>query len=155
LLTGKLLSVERKTRTVAGSGWTVETDEISLITDSGEVRSGGSQCVDERSHRRERLTGRSGALLGVDRFFPRPRCPPHDDLNDGHGRTKFVRKLHQRSADLEDDLPHRAASKAEKRPLLQGWAIVDNTVGEDWDSVELSLVAGAPHSFIQQLSEPF
>jgi len=28
-------------------------------------------------------------------------------------------------------------------------------VGEDWDGVELSLVAGAPHSFIQQLSEPF
>src|SRR5438445_12735030 len=39
-LTGKLLSVERKTRTGAGPGWTVETDEISLITDSGEVRSG-------------------------------------------------------------------------------------------------------------------
>src|SRR6266571_866666 len=46
-------------------------------------------------------------------------------------------------------------SKSEKKPLLQGWAIVDNTVGEDWDRVELSLVAGAPHSFIQQLSEPF
>ena len=25
------------------------------------------------------------------------------------------------------------ASKADKKPLLQGWAIVDNTVGEDWD----------------------
>src|SRR5207249_11993354 len=36
-LAGKLLSVERKTRT--GSNWTVETDEISLITDGGEVRS--------------------------------------------------------------------------------------------------------------------
>src|SRR5262249_55050034 len=45
-------------------------------------------------------------------------------------------------------------SRPEKRPLLQGWAIVDNTVGEDWNNVELSLVAGAPHSFIQQLSEP-
>src|SRR5439155_9509696 len=38
-LTGKLLSVERKTRTGAGPGWTVETDESSLITASGEVRS--------------------------------------------------------------------------------------------------------------------
>src|ERR1700758_959350 len=36
-LTGKLLSVERKTRNAANG--TVETDEISLITDSGEVRS--------------------------------------------------------------------------------------------------------------------
>jgi hypothetical protein len=31
---------------------------------------------------------------------------------------------------------------------------VDNTIGEDWDRVELSLVAGAPQSFIQQLSLP-
>jgi len=46
-------------------------------------------------------------------------------------------------------------SKAEKRPLLQGWAIVDNTIGEDWNDVEVSLVAGAPHSFIQQLSQPY
>ena len=46
-------------------------------------------------------------------------------------------------------------SKPDKKPLLQGWAIVDNTVGEDWNNVELSLVAGAPHSFIQQLSEPY
>ena len=36
-IAGKLLSVERKTRT--GSNWTVETDEISLITDNGEVHS--------------------------------------------------------------------------------------------------------------------
>src|SRR5690349_24836763 len=46
-------------------------------------------------------------------------------------------------------------SKADKKPLLQGWAIVDNTVGEDWNDVELSLVAGAPQSFIQQLSQPY
>src|SRR6202021_4269786 len=46
-------------------------------------------------------------------------------------------------------------SKSGESPLLQGWAIVDNTVGEDWDNVELSLVAGAPQSFIEQLSQPY
>src|SRR5262249_46444038 len=46
-------------------------------------------------------------------------------------------------------------TKEGKKPLLQGWAIVDNTVGEDWNDVELAVVAGAPHSFIQQLSEPY
>jgi hypothetical protein len=46
-------------------------------------------------------------------------------------------------------------SKPGAKPLLQGWAIVDNTVGEDWEDVELSLVAGAPQSFIQQLSQPY
>jgi len=37
---------------------------------------------------------------------------------------------------------------------VQGWAVVDNTVGVDWNNVQLSLVAGAPQSFIQPLSEP-
>jgi hypothetical protein len=37
---------------------------------------------------------------------------------------------------------------------LQGWAVVDNTVGADWNNVQLSLVAGAPQSFIQPISQP-
>jgi len=37
---------------------------------------------------------------------------------------------------------------------VQGWAVVDNTVGVDWNNVQLSLVAGAPQSFIQPLSQP-
>src|SRR5258708_6914363 len=45
--------------------------------------------------------------------------------------------------------------KSGEKPLLQGWAIVDNTIGEDWKDVQLSLVAGAPQSFIQNISQPF
>jgi hypothetical protein len=45
--------------------------------------------------------------------------------------------------------------KAGRAPLLQGWAIVDNTGGQDWENVSLSLVAGAPQSFIQNLSQPY
>ena len=45
-------------------------------------------------------------------------------------------------------------TEAARKPFLQGWAIVDNTLGEDWTDVELSLVAGAPQSFIQPLSKP-
>jgi hypothetical protein len=33
--------------------------------------------------------------------------------------------------------------------------VVDNTVGEDWKDVQLSLVAGAPQSFVQELSQPY
>src|SRR5690349_11056861 len=46
-------------------------------------------------------------------------------------------------------------SGAGQKPLLQGWAVVDNTVGEDWDNVELSLIAGAPQSFVQEISQPY
>ena len=38
--------------------------------------------------------------------------------------------------------------------LLEGWAIVDNTTGEDWTSVRMSLVSGLPVSFISKLYEP-
>jgi hypothetical protein len=53
----------------------------------------------------------------------------------------------------ESGKPGTAASGPETA-ILQGWAVVDNTVGSDWDNVQLSLVAGAPQSFIEPLSQP-
>jgi hypothetical protein len=41
------------------------------------------------------------------------------------------------------------------KPLFQGWAIVDNDGDSDWKNVELSLVAGRPASFIQNLYPPY
>src|SRR5206468_2542801 len=40
------------------------------------------------------------------------------------------------------------------QPTLEGWAIVDNTTGEDWTNVQLALVSGRPISFISPLYEP-
>ena len=39
-------------------------------------------------------------------------------------------------------------------PTLEGWAIIDNTSGEDWNNVRLSVVSGKPVSFITQLYTP-
>jgi hypothetical protein len=41
------------------------------------------------------------------------------------------------------------------RPILQGWAIVDNDSDTDWNGVELSLTAGRPISFVQDLYSPY
>ncbi|MDR0444622.1 MAG: DUF4139 domain-containing protein [Treponema sp.] len=41
------------------------------------------------------------------------------------------------------------------KPLFQGWAIIDNDSDNDWNNVELSLVAGRPASFIQNLYPPY
>src|ERR1051325_3480949 len=41
-----------------------------------------------------------------------------------------------------------------KQPLIQGWAVVDNTQDEDWENVELCLIAGLPVSFIHDLYTP-
>jgi hypothetical protein len=154
-LTGKLLSVERKTRTGANPGWTVETDEISLITDSGEVRS-----VDLNSATSVRITEKD-LQVEVGRYLGLIASSRDQDVRrmtistTGAGErnlyVSYISEVPIWKTTYRIVLP----SKTDKRPLLQGWAIVDNTVGEDWDGVELSLVAGAPHSFIQQLSEPF
>jgi hypothetical protein len=45
-------------------------------------------------------------------------------------------------------------SEGTAQPTLEGWAIVDNTTGEDWTNVRLSLVSGKPISFISQLYPP-
>jgi hypothetical protein len=45
-------------------------------------------------------------------------------------------------------------SAPESTATLQGWSVVDNTTGTDWLNVHLSLIAGAPQSFIQPLSDP-
>ncbi|MGE0396969.1 MAG: DUF4139 domain-containing protein [Kofleriaceae bacterium] len=38
--------------------------------------------------------------------------------------------------------------------LLQGWAVVDNTTGEDWRNVKLALTSGAPIAFRYDLHTP-
>jgi len=152
-LTGKLLSVERKTRT--GTNWTVETDEISLITDGDEVRS-----VDLNPSTSVRITERD-LQVEVGRYLGLIASSRDQDVRrmtistTGTGErnlyVSYISEVPIWKTTYRIVLP----AKPDKKPLLQGWAIIDNTVGEDWDGVELSLVAGAPHSFIQQLSEPF
>jgi hypothetical protein len=152
-LTGRLLSVERKTR--SATNWTVETDEISLITDTGEVHS-----VDLNPTTSVRIAEKD-LQVEVGRYLNLIASSRDQDVRrmtistTGNGErnlyVSYISEVPIWKTTYRIVLP----TKAEKKPLLQGWAIVDNTVGEDWNDVELSLVAGAPHSFIQQLSEPF
>jgi hypothetical protein len=49
---------------------------------------------------------------------------------------------------------YRLIFKDKTEPTLEGWAIVDNTTGEDWTNVRLAVVSGRPVSFISNLYEP-
>jgi hypothetical protein len=152
-VTGRLLSVERKTR--SATNWTVETDEISLISDTGEVHS-----VDLNPTTSVRIAEKD-LQVEVGRYLNLIASSRDQDVRrmtistSGNGErnlyVSYISEVPIWKTTYRIVLP----AKAEKKPLLQGWAIVDNTVGEDWNEVELSLVAGAPHSFVQQLSEPF
>ncbi len=42
----------------------------------------------------------------------------------------------------------------QSQALLQGWAVVDNTSGEDWDEVTMSLTSGAPIAFRYDMHTP-
>ncbi len=153
VFTGRLLSVERKTRVSGGT--TLEVDYLSLITDSGEVRT-----LELTPQINLRLAERD---LGgeVSRYLDLISSTRAQDLRrmtiatTGTGErplfVSYISEVPVWKTTYRLVLPSKPGAK----PLLQGWAIVDNTVGEDWNNVELSLVAGAPQSFIQQLSQPY
>jgi hypothetical protein len=153
ILTGRLLSVERKTR--VSSGTTLEIDSVSLIADSGEIHTMEISPAFSVRLLERGLTGKVERLLDLVSSGREPDVRRMVISTAGTGeRSLFVSYI--------SEVPiwkttYRIVldSKTGANPLLQGWAIVDNTVGEDWDKVELSLVAGAPQSFIQNLSQPY
>ncbi|KKK43027.1 MAG: hypothetical protein Lokiarch_30400 [Candidatus Lokiarchaeum sp. GC14_75] len=42
----------------------------------------------------------------------------------------------------------------EQKCLLSGWGLIENTTNQDWENIELSLVAGLPISFIYSFYRP-
>jgi hypothetical protein len=46
------------------------------------------------------------------------------------------------------------SSKRDAKPMLQGWAVVDNSSEEDWKDVRMALVSGRPISFQMDLYQP-
>jgi len=153
VMEGRLLSVERKTRVSGGT--TLEVDLATLVSDSGEVRSveitpGVSVRLAERDVTQE--VGRYLSLLASMRQEDLRRMTITEN---GTGKRQlfvsYISEVPIWKTTYRIVLPSQSGDE----PLLQGWAIVDNTVGEDWNNVELSLVAGAPQSFIEQLSQPY
>ena len=152
VITGRLLSVEHKTR-VAG-GTTLEVDYISLITESGEIKT-----TEVSPSFSVRLLER-GLAGKVDRLLDLVSAEREADVRrmvvstQGTGdRSLFVSYISEVpvwKATYRIVLNAKGADH-----LLQGWAIVDNTTGQDWQNIHLSLVAGAPQSFIQNLSQPY
>lgn len=152
--TGRLLSVERRERTDK-NGQSTTVDELSLITDSGEMRivelgPGVTVRVVERDLSNE--VGRYLDLVSSTRERDLRRMTISTaGASERQLFVSYISEVPIWKTTYRVVLPSKPGAK----PLLQGWAIVDNTVGEDWKDVELSLVAGAPQSFIQQLSQPY
>lgn len=150
---GRLLSVEDEQRTTE-KGTTYQVTMFSVMTDSGEMRSfelnpSVSVRLAERDLNDE--VGRYLNLVGSSRAKDLRRMTL--SANGSGEREVFVSYISEVpvwKSTYRIILPQKAGEK----PLLQGWAIVDNTIGEDWKNVQLSLIAGSPQSFIQDISQP-
>jgi len=152
--TGKILSVETQKKENSRTDETVDVSFLSIVTDAGELR------TFELNPQTSVRIAEKDLSQELNRYFGMV----------GSSRAKDVRRMTIATAGSGDrDMLVSYVSEVpvwkttyrivipndpKRQPLLQGWAIVDNTIGEDWKDVKLSLVAGAPQSFIQQISMP-
>jgi hypothetical protein len=151
--TGRLLSVEQEDRT-NDSGATYHVTDFSVVTDSGEMKNfelGPGVSVRLADHDLNDEVGRYLNLVGSSRARDLRRMTVSAAGNgDRDIFVSYISEVPVWKSTYRIILPEKPSEK----PLLQGWAIVDNTIGEDWKDVQLSLIAGAPQSFIQDISQP-
>ncbi|HLJ88726.1 MAG TPA: hypothetical protein VKZ53_18045 [Candidatus Angelobacter sp.] len=154
---GRLLSVEEK---VVKRGTDANPEEtralqISVITDAGEVRSfqlGAGIGVRIADHDlTEEITRYLNLVSSARDQDVRRMTIATSGSGDRNVFVSYISEVPIWKSTYRFLLPDKPGAPS----LLQGWAIVDNTVGEDWKDVELSLVAGSPQSFIQELSKPY
>jgi hypothetical protein len=152
--TGRLLSVEKSRKQDARGNFSDVTN-FSVVGDGGDLRTfelspATSVRLAERDLNEE--VGRYLNLVGSSRAADVRRMTL---TAAGSGEREifvsYISEVPVWKSTYRILMPDKPGDK----PLLQGWAIVDNTIGEDWADVDLSLVAGAPQSFVQNISQPY
>ena len=157
IITGRLMSIESRSEKVGTGDATVDHFYLTLVGSTGAVRVlelTPTLSVRPLDQNLESQLDRYLELLGS----AHANGLRHLTLNAfGQGQrdlhVSYISEVPVWKSTYRIVFP-RAASGEGMSAIVQGWAVVDNTVGADWDNVELALVAGAPQSFIQPLSQP-
>ena len=139
-------------RLVKASDKSAERETVMLLMDSGEMRAfdlAAASAVKLTDPKLQSLLKEYLAVLSQARSKDRRSV-----FIDSDGST-----THEIAARYMTPSPvwkssYRLLFGKEGEPTLEGWAIIDNTSGEDWTNVHLSVVSGKPISFITQLYEP-
>jgi hypothetical protein len=154
-LTGRQMAIETKSeKTATADGSTIDKDFLTLVATSGAVKV--IELTPALSVRPldANLQGQLDRYLELlsSTHSTGLRHLTLDALGQGSRQLKvsYISEVPVWKSTYRIVFPREATGKA----TMQGWAVVDNTVGADWDNVQLSLVAGAPQSFIQPLSQP-
>jgi len=153
-MVGRLLSVEKLHRQ-RGKDDFEDVTSFAIVNDAGEMKAfdlvpGTSVRIAERELTDE--VARYLSLISSSRARDVRRMSfTASGSGDRNIFVSYISEVPVWKSTYRILMPEKAGEKT----LLQGWAIVDNTIGEDWKDVQLSLIAGAPQSFIQQISQPY
>jgi hypothetical protein len=153
VITGRLLSVEPKT--LVNGKTTQEVALATVVSDSGDLRSVEVTPAVDVHLAEKGVTDEVGRYLSLLASERRQDLRRMTIATAGTGERQLYVSYISEVPIWKTTYRLVLPTKPGEEPLLQGWAIVDNTVGEDWNDVELSLVSGAPQSFIEQLSQPY
>jgi hypothetical protein len=134
-----------------------ETDKsqrevLVLLMDSGDIRSFDLGAASAVKLSDPKLQAQLAAYLTVlNQSHARDRRSVYID-GVGSGTRKLTTSYMTPASVWKSS--YRLMFGAAGEPTLEGWAIVDNTSGDDWNNVRLAVVSGKPVSFITQLYSP-
>jgi hypothetical protein len=130
-----------------------ETILVSLITDSGVLRSFHLLDVTRLQILDDGLRADLENFLQAQLNSKRRNAKSVDVLSQGEGARR-VRLAYCVAAPVWKATYRILLEEGDHSPMLQGWAVVDNTQDEDWVNVDLSLVSGLPISFVHDFYCP-
>jgi hypothetical protein len=131
----------------------VKTVLLSLLTDQGDVRSFDLHGLVKLEVLDTSLRRDLDYYLKTQLSSKKKDARTFTFFAQGQGR-RGVRASYTLAAPVWKATYRIILGEEGKPPLVQGWAVVDNTQDEDWEGVRLSLVAGLPVSFIHDLYTP-
>lgn len=154
-LTGRILSVTQDTIQLPDGGGTAMRTRISLMTAEG-VSQFILEEADAVTFVDQTLQAQvSQALAALSEHGERDkRTLILTSLGEGERtlRVAYVVEAPLWKTSYRLTLPADAASATAE---LQGWAVLENRSGQDWDKVELTLVSGNPVTFRQALYDTY
>ncbi len=130
----------------------LDHETITLLTDAGEMRTFDLAAASSVKFTDPKLQGLLKDYLSVlSQARSKDRRSVYID-SIGTAARELVASYMTPSPVWKSS--YRLLFAPQGEPTLEGWAIVDNTSGDDWNSVKLSVVSGRPISFITQLYAP-
>lgn len=140
-------------RTIPGDKDRTEREQMTLLLDSGDLKN-----IDLNAAAALRLTDPKLQLQFKDYLAALSGARSKDKrsvyIDSSDAKARAIKAEYIMPMPAWKSSYRLLFEQDNAQPVLEGWAIVDNTTGEDWTNVHLSLVSGKPISFISQLYAP-